>query len=436
MSEETERTQPIKTTQPVKAHKPSTPPPDHQAETEIEQTQASQPSPSPKKKARFGGFSFARKSPPAPEREPEPGQNQAETTEPGAKKKWNLKALFPARTPLASPAAGEQGADVAPPESPAASPRKKFSPGRFFISLLVFLAIIGLGVFGGYQSGINVRKRAETSLISQQLTDQYSRALVDMQFGKYNTARQRLEYIISINPSFPGAIEKLTEVMVMTNIPTPTPVFTLTPELIVDTTNYEALFAQAQQLTAAGQWQNALTVLDTLRQKNPTFNTVQVDGMYYFSLRNLGVDMIKSGNLEGGIYQLTLAERFAPLDNTAHILRDNARFYITAASFWELNWQLSAEYFSQLNGSGIWDGTMTATERYHIAAMRYGDELVQQEMYCEAYDQYMAAQAIGELDAAAAKGANQAYQACYPPTEIPIIETPTEDTNSGGDATP
>lgn len=320
----------------------------------------------------------------------------------------------------------------------APKPKKKFNIGGLLLNLLVFLAIIGLGIFGGYQSGIGIRKQAQTALVSQQLSDQFARALVDMQFGHYNTAKQRLEYIISVNPSFPGAMEKLTEVMVMTNIPTAAPVVSPTPQLIVDDTNYDALFAQAQQLVAAGQWQNALTVLDTLRKKDPTFNTVQVDGMYYFSLRNLGVDMIKSGNLEGGIYQLTLAERFAPLDNTAHILRDNARFYITAASFWELDWKLAAEYFAQLNGSGIWDGTMTATQRYYYAAMRYGDDLVAQGAYCEAYEQYKAAQMIGQLDAEAAKGANQAYQACYPPTDTPEPtaapppETPTEEPTPGG----
>ena len=157
-----------------------------------------------------------------------------------------------------------------------------------------------------------------------------------------------------------------------------------------------------------------------MRRKDPSYRTVEVDGMYYFSLRNLGVDLIKPGNLEGGIYDLTLAERFAPLDNTAHVLRDNARFYINAASFWELDWKLSAEYFAQLNGSGIWDGTMTATERYRIAAMRYGDQLYGEEKYCAAYEQYQGAETVGAMDTDVAGKSNQAYLACYPPT--PTLE--------------
>ena len=100
-------------------------------------------------------------------------------------------------------------------------------------------------------------------------------------------------------------------------------------------------------------------------------------------------------------------------------MRDNARSYITAASFWELDWKLSAEYFAQLNGSGIWDGTMTATERYRIAAMRYGDQLYADERYCAAYEQYQGAETAGVLDNDVAGRAHQAYLICYPPTAIP-----------------
>jgi hypothetical protein len=191
------------------------------------------------------------------------------------------------------------------------------------------------------------------------------------------------------------------------------------------------LLAQAKQLVAAGQWQNALTVLDTLRAKDATFHTVEVDGMYYFSLRNWGVQLIQGGNLEGGIYELTLAERFGPLDNTARVLRDSARFYITAASFWELDWKLATEYFAQLSGSGIWDGTMTANERYRVAAMRYGDQLYTEEKFCEAYEQYQAALSAGGLDNDAAARAELAYLGCYPPTGTPaptVIVTPTGGT--------
>ena len=129
-------------------------------------------------------------------------------------------------------------------------PKKKLAGriGRFFLNLLIFLLIIGIGIFGGYQSGIGIRQKAQESLVTQQLSDQFSRALVDLQFGNYGAAQTRLEYIIGINPSFPGAMEKLTEVMVLSSIPTATPVVSPTPELIVDETNYDGLLAQAKAI--------------------------------------------------------------------------------------------------------------------------------------------------------------------------------------------
>ena len=301
-------------------------------------------------------------------------------------------------------------------------PKKKLGGriGRFLLNALIFLLIIGLGIFGGYQSGINIRQRAQSSLVNQQLSDQFARALVDIQFGSYDAAKTRLEYIIGIDPNYPGAMEKLTEVMVLSSVPTATPYVSPTPELIiVDDTDYNGMFAQAQQLIATQQWQNALTVLSTIRRKDPTFNAVQIDGMYYFALRNLGVEQIHSGNLEGGIYQLALAERFAPLDNTAQNLQENSRAYINAASFWELDWQRAAEQFAQLNGSGLWDGTMTATERYKIAATRYGDQLYGEGRYCEADEQYTNAQSAGPLDEASVGQARDAHLICYPPTATP-----------------
>lgn len=282
------------------------------------------------------------------------------------------------------------------------------------IAALGFVLLIALGGFGGYSSALNARKSAEKEIISQQLAAQYQYALVDIQFGRYDAAKQRLEFIIQHDPAYPGAQETLTQVLVLSNLPTPTP--TASPPPTADYSGAENAFLAAQQLVAAQDWPNALAALDKVRQLDPTYKVSLVDGMYYFTLRNYGVALIGQGNLEGGIYHLTLAERFGPLDNTAHILRDNARFYLSAASFWELNWKLAAEYFAQLNGSGLWDGTMTATERYYIASMRYGDQLFAQGQYCAAYAQYQNAQAIGNLDATAAKNANQAYQQCYPPT--------------------
>ena len=52
----------------------------------------------------------------------------------------------------------------------------------------------------------------------------------------------------------------------------------------------------------------------------------------------------------------------------------------------------------------MWDGTMSAAQRYQIAAERYGDQLFAEGQDCDAVKQYQAAQGIGNMDQTAAKG--------------------------------
>ena len=301
------------------------------------------------------------------------------------------------------------------------------------LTILGVLILLALGTYSGFWRGEKDRQTAQTSLIDQQLTQQYQFALVDEQFGRYDAARQRLEFIIQNNSSYPGAQNELAKVLVQLTIPTATPTPTLTPT--PDLRGVQTLFSTAQQLIAAGKWSDALAELDQLRKQGPAFNTSQVDGMYYFALRNYGVELItKDGNLEGGVYQLTLAERFAPLDREANGLRDGARAYVQASSFFGVDWRQSVLYFAQVAGGwpSLWDGTMTASQRYYNALMRYGDQLFGQSQFCDAVKQYQTAQSLGNLDQKATNNFNQAYQTCYPPTEtpapttvVPPVDTPT-----------
>jgi tetratricopeptide (TPR) repeat protein len=292
------------------------------------------------------------------------------------------------------------------------------------ISILGLVILLALALFGGFQSGLGVRRSAEATQISQQLSDQYQLALQDIDANRYEAARQRLEYIIQHDSGYPGAAEKLAQVLVWLTVPTATNTPTLTPT--PDYSGVESIFARAQQLITAQDWPNALAALDELRKQSQDYKTAEVDSMYYFALRNNGTNLIQQGNLEGGIYYLTLAERFlSPLDSTADSLREGARLYLIGASFWDLDWQQTVKYFNQVaNGwPSLWDGTMTAQERYRIASMRYGDQLFAQAKtqsdFCAAARQYANASALGNLDAQSAKNYNQANQACHPPTPTP-----------------
>jgi tetratricopeptide (TPR) repeat protein len=329
---------------------------------------------------------------------------------------------------------------------------------RFLFNALGLIALLTIAILGGYASGIGVRQENRSSIIMQQLGDQYQNALIDIEFGRYENARQRLEWIIANEPSFPGAQEKLTQVLVMSNQPTPTMTPSLTPT--PDFSGAQEAFARAQQLIAAQDWLGAIGALDQMRKLDPNYEQSKVDGMYYFALRNYGYNLIvQQGNLEGGIYQLTLAERFGPLDRDSNGLRVGARQYLIGASFWELDWAEALRYFNDVAGYNLWDGTMTVAERIHFASMRYGDQYFDAGQYCEAVTLYQNAQAIAALDTVAAANFDEAYGACFPaatatldpalltpattvvgteptedkPTDTPIpTETPTPTTESSG----
>src|SRR5215216_4168313 len=170
-------------------------------------------------------------------------------------------------------------------------PVGKNKRGRaFMFNALGLIAILTIAILGGYSSGISVRKSNQSSTIMQQLGEQYQNTLIDIQFGRYENAQQRLEWIIANDPSFPGAQEKLTEVLVLRNQPTPTLTPSLTPT--PDFTGAQEAFTRAQQLIAAQDWPGAIQALDELRKKDPNYEQSQVDGMYYFALRNYGYNLI------------------------------------------------------------------------------------------------------------------------------------------------
>ena len=321
------------------------------------------------------------------------------------------------------------------PNKPVQKPVTKPKRGlRFLLNALILIALLALGIFGGYQSGILIRRNAEASTLIEQLGEQFQYALVDMQFGRYENAKQRLEFIIEKDPTFPGAQEKLTEVLVQINlqenyVPSTATVELPSPTPTQDYSGAEEAFAHAQQLINTQDWPGALGALDALRKLDPTYKTSQVDGMYYFALRNNGYNLIIKGNLEGGIYYITLAERFGILDNNANGVREGARVYLIGASFWEVNWEQAVYYFTQAQTWGnLWDGTMTATERFWYASMRYGDELYNQKQYCGdkgALTQYNNAQTVAPLDKLAQNNYDEAILICFPPTATPDLSTPT-----------
>jgi hypothetical protein len=269
------------------------------------------------------------------------------------------------------------------------------------LGIFAMLLLGGLGTYIGYQFALKDRAAAYQSQVTTLATEQFMQALQEQASGSYEAARRRLEYVIQLDPNFPGAMDRLTEVMLamaITRTPTPAPEPTeVIPTPTPDFRGEEEIFNQARQFMVNKEWESALQTLDGLRDKNPSYRAIDVDGMYYVSLRYRGYLRIGRGQLETGIYDLTLSERFAPLDEEAKGMRTWARYYINGASFWEVRWEKVVFYFAQIYPfvpNMIDVNGITATERFRTGSLEYGKQLESEDKPCEALLQFQNGLAI------------------------------------------
>ena len=317
-------------------------------------------------------------------------------------------------------------------------PVKVKKPKRWRTVLLGILLVLLLGVAGGglgYQRGIQDRLAKESQQLLTEAALQFQYGIQQMANANYNLARTHFEYVLKIYPEFPGITEKYTEVMIKlaeAAIPTAQPLATPT----LTNLNAEGLFNQATQEVQTRQWAAAMNTLEALRNEDTTYHTLDVDGLYFTAMRYRAVDMIiKEGDLEEGLYLLSLVNRYAPLDHDAVNYSNWARLYLTGASYWDVDWEQVVNYFSQLAAAFPYmhDGTgWTANDRLMKGSEYYADQLAATGDHCNAVDFYQTAINFNPTEELQDKY-NRSYLKCHPPTakpeptETPEIVIPTTE---------
>lgn len=363
---------------------------------------------------------------------PDPGMEETMPFQPD----HGIEETIPTRVqPEPTQAANEPTLPVTPAAVPPFVPPtpKKVKRRRWpwvLLGILLLIAFAAGGIWLGYGNAIQLRRaRMEEQRVTM-ATEHFMLGMQAQANKQYEVARQQFEYVIRLDANFPGAADKLREVMIamaVVNTPTPQPTIappTLTPT--VDVRPQEEIFNTAKAQYAAQDWDGLFGSIDSLRRIDPQYKAVEIDGMLYVALRNRGVTKIlHQANLEGGLYDLALAEQFGPLDVDAQGYRQWARLYLNGSTFWEVDWLRVVEAFEQIypyfpnmrDASGL-----TAIERYRIAASSYADQIVDSDP-CKAYDYYQKSlSAVPDSEVENKSAA--AYLRCYPPTATPT-ETPT-----------
>jgi hypothetical protein len=282
------------------------------------------------------------------------------------------------------------------PETPLGSQGKKFPT---WLVVLCVVTVIAIGVLGGYGSGMGQRFAAQKTQVVGQLDEQFQLGQQAFEAGNYELAKQYFEFIITTDSNFPGIQVAYTDLLLrmqvtITPVFSPTPVVSPTPDL----RGAEEIYNSALQLLNSNDWTGAITNLDSLRRLNPAYRTAEVDGMYYMALRQRGIEKMTTAcqnvNLEGGIYDLTLAEHFVGegnLDAYADSLRTYARLYIIGASFWDQDWFQAQSFFAQvmIGYPNLSDSScMSATKRWMEASTKIADQELASGNPCYAEETY------------------------------------------------
>lgn len=303
------------------------------------------------------------------------------------------------------------------------SPRRRWP---WFV-LLYLVAILVVGTLA-FAQGRKANLTHQQDQVAQFLQEQYDLGLQDIEAGQYELARQRFEAIIRYDQDFPDAQTLLIEIYVVLNMPTeaPTPEPTPTP----DPSPPDELFEQAKAALADEDWDLAITKLLTLRSKDPSYRSVEVDGMMYIALRYRGIALIIEGLMEEGLYDLSLAERFGPLDREADLRRSTAQQYLLANSYIGLDWIKAAELFKPLCHQRV---TLDSCIKYAEAAWIYGEYLWNSNELCAAHVQFAESMSAWPNEVLAPEATEAAIVCATLSAPPPTREKPTAtETPTGG----
>jgi len=319
---------------------------------------------------------------------------------------------------------------TASPQQPSAPPPRRGLPRSAVV-------LIGLGVFAvlvltiatltGISAGRQRGALSTDEMFARAAQEQFDLGVEDLLATRYELARQRFDYVLQINPDYPGASELLGRALAALELPTPMPVPTgppPTPTPTLDVSSLQALFDQAQASLGQEGWTTALEALITLRGRDISYRGPEIDALMSVALARLGVDEILRGLHEQGIYHLTLAERFGPLDGNAIAWRNSAAFYTAANAYFGLDWAESARLFGQICSARTWD----SCRKYARSALEYGHLLLATGDPCGAaiqYDQSLRTFSNDALEPTAEFAANSCLTATAGTPTPTQTETPT-----------
>jgi len=282
-----------------------------------------------------------------------------------------------------------------PPPAPLTNSAPSYRPAQrqgcglsltvIVVTLIVLLAILGLGVLGAY---VGMRDRARVE--QQAAQEHYQKGQMHLQANELALAAAEFEVTLRLAPQHAEAKAALAETRRrLQAAPTATPAFQVEK---VQVDQRRATYDKLAAAYAASDWAEVIVQAETLMAADPTFERVEVDRMLFDAYYNSGQQLVEQDRITEAARLFERALLLKPNDAQAAEAIEMATLYSDALSYWNADWGQTIAILAQLYDMA--PNYRDVRARMLEATRSYGDQLAESGAWCEAEKQYAASLAI------------------------------------------
>ncbi len=327
------------------------------------------------------------------------------------------------------------------PESPTSSTAsRRGSRIRWVLVVAFALLLAACAIAFAFKSGTDRGLAERQATIDSQVAAYIAQGLDHAAAGQPELAAAELQQALALDPQNQQAREALdgleiTTTPAVTSAPSVAPLLlvppdseqpTPAPDLIVLPT--EQLFGQAQVAAEAGNWDEALAILEQLQALDPAYQPGAIDDLRFATLSGQAKALLADDRYEEAlrIYDRALELRS---DGALSAERDLVSLYIDALSRWRLDWEQTVQFLGQIYE--IRPDFLDVRERLAVAQESWANSLGRDGQWCDAVDHYKAAVNFGAATDVASKQADAVEFCSNPPTPTVSAETDTTPAPAG-----
>ncbi|MBE7556614.1 MAG: PD40 domain-containing protein [Anaerolineales bacterium] len=288
-------------------------------------------------------------------------------------------------------------ADLAAEAQPRRFTKRRTLLGCLGIFLCIGLFYGGIGLLGAYHG-----LQEQTSAKQAEAQTHFERGQEHVKNNSLELAIAEFELALSLNPGLLEAREALREARRITQArPTPTSE--------TRTAAAASIMEKAEAQVTEKKWAETVETLAQIRDLDPDYQPERVSELIYTANYQLGLQLITPDEIDQALqaFERALAER--PTDPEVTVELTKAAWYIEGKATEGTDQETAIAALSQLYDE---DAAYLDVEKRLLDAYElYGDTLVEQEEWCQAETQFLAANRL-EPDAALQAKAEISTEQC------------------------